>query len=227
MQTENELEIKKFTSFAKNLGNKNDGFQMLYKMNCLRFDYINSNASICNAKILDIGCGCGILSESLASIGGHVTAIDPCSKAVEVAQNLSQGNVKYINTSVVDFIEQKRFFDIVCVMEVIEHVKNLAYFLHLSASMVKKGGKIFFSTINKTLSSYLLAIVMAEYILKLMPKGPHSWKNFIKPSEMYKLLAKNKINVQDLSGIRYNPVLDSWSFTLKLDVNYIGYGTKI
>lgn len=226
MQTENYSEIKKFTLFSKGLGTKKDGFFMLKKMNMLRLQYIKQKIQLKDKKVLDIGCGHGILSEQISLMEAEVIGIDPCGAAIEIARQNSAGNVSYINTSVSEFAKQDQLFDSIFIMEVVEHVDNLSHFIKLVCSMLKDGGSIFFSTINKTIKSYLCGVLAAEYILRLLPLNTHSWQKFVKPSKIKKLFEENSVFINDLKGMKYNPFFDEWSIANCIDVNYIGFGVK-
>lgn len=225
-RTVNERELHKFAKLSGDWHEPRGSFSMLHKMNRLRVKYISENSEIDKKRVLDIGCGGGILSESLAKLGANVIAIDPCGDNIEDAKIHSPGGVEYIHATLEEFSTRKELFDVICVMEVVEHVDELDYFIELCSSLLVSGGRLFFSTINRTLNSYLLAIIAAEYIFKFVPKKTHDWKKFVKPSEILFLLEKNNIIIKNLSGMRYNILTSDWNIKKNLDVNYIGHGVK-
>lgn len=232
MKTENYGEMQKFAQLATSLWEPDGSFAMLHKMNRLRCQYIKDHSQGLEGKtVLDIGCGGGILSESLAALGAKVTAIDPCRENINIARSHSKFTedrvcYKHITIEELTETEPELQFDIICLMEVVEHVDNLAFFIKKCVSMLKPAGKIFFSTINRTVSSYLLAIIAAEYVFRFVPKHTHSWDKFVRPAEVCNLLRANNIAINNLTGMKYNIFLDSWSLISKLAVNYIGCGSK-
>ncbi|ABD45984.1 bifunctional 2-polyprenyl-6-hydroxyphenol methylase/3-demethylubiquinol 3-O-methyltransferase UbiG [Neorickettsia sennetsu] len=224
MTTVNKKEIEKFAALADEWHIANGSFEMLHKMNKVRVRYILGHEDIVAKKILDIGCGGGILSENLASLGGIVTAIDPCSKSIRVAEDHGRGEVKYFATSLEDYVKQNNNdkFDVICIMEVIEHIDNLKEFMHLCAEILLPGGKIFFSTLNKTVKSFLLGILTAEYILRLVPKHTHSWKKFLCPSVLNKFFECSGLEIRGIKGLTYSILSDSWRLGSDVSMNYVG-----
>ncbi|ACT69530.1 bifunctional 2-polyprenyl-6-hydroxyphenol methylase/3-demethylubiquinol 3-O-methyltransferase UbiG [Neorickettsia risticii] len=224
MTTVNKKEMEKFAALADEWHIANGSFAMLHKMNKVRVRYILGYGDIVGKKILDIGCGGGLLSEDLASLGGIVTAIDPCSKSINVAANHGRGEVKYFATSLEDYVKQNNNskFDLICIMEVVEHIDNLKEFIHFCAEILLPGGKIFFSTLNKTVKSFLLGILTAEYILGIVPKHTHSWKKFLRPSVLNKFFACSGLEIRGIRGLAYCVLSDSWSLGSDVSMNYVG-----
>lgn len=231
-----EDEVKKFSSMADEWWDPHGKLKTLHDINPLRLSYITKiykkNVSILskpifkNLNLLDIGCGGGILSEPLARLGGKVTAIDASKKNIEIAKAHSKEqnlNINYINTTSEDLSKKKKeCFDIIFCLEIIEHVQNPEDFLSTCLAMLKPGGLIFISTMSRTLKSYMLAIVGAEYILRWLPVGTHSWEKFLKPSEINSMLSKNSCDIIDMAGMEYNPLKkEKWKLTNGLEVNYI------
>ncbi|AHX11540.1 3-demethylubiquinone-9 3-O-methyltransferase [Neorickettsia helminthoeca str. Oregon] len=225
MVTENKEEIKKFSVLASEWHKPHGSFEMLHKMNKLRIQYILSNSDVVGKAILDVGCGGGILSEELSSLGGIVTAIDPSEESVKAAMENSKGNVTYINASLDEAVIRDKQFDIICIMEVIEHVNDPMEFVKLCSGMLAPGGKIFFSTLNKTIKSFLFGIVAAEYLLDLLPRKTHSWQAFLKPSTLNKFFLNAGLEIKDIRGLKYNFISDSWKLDKDISVNYIGFAS--
>jgi 2-polyprenyl-6-hydroxyphenyl methylase / 3-demethylubiquinone-9 3-methyltransferase len=234
-------EIEKFSSMAEEWWDPNGKLKTLHDINPLRLSYINnvfkkhsnspSKPIFKDLKLLDVGCGGGILSEPLARLGGKVTSIDASQKNIEIAKAHSkkQGlKITYINTTVEDLSKKKNeSFDIIFCLEIIEHVNIPEDFLEKCITMLKPGGIIFISTMNRTIKSYLLAIIGAEYLLKWLPIGTHSWEKFLKPSEINSIIRKNSCRTFDVAGMEYNPLKkEKWFLTKRLDVNYILTASK-
>ncbi|KYH12921.1 bifunctional 3-demethylubiquinone 3-O-methyltransferase/2-octaprenyl-6-hydroxy phenol methylase [Neorickettsia sp. 179522] len=227
MTTVNKKEIEKFAALADEWHTADGSFEMLHKMNKVRVRYILGHEDIVGKRILDIGCGGGILSEDLASLGGIVTAIDPCSKSINVAANHGRGEVKYFATSLEDYVQQNDSkFDVICIMEVVEHIDNLEEFIRLCAEILLPGGKVFFSTLNKTVKSFLLGILTAEYILGLVPKHTHSWKKFLRPSKLNTFFECSGLEIRGISGLTYCILSDSWSSSSDVSMNYMGFAMR-
>ena len=229
MKTYNEEEILKFTKMADEWWNENGKFKPLHMMNPVRVSYIIDKIKElkeCDLKemsILDVGCGGGILSESMARVGANVTGIDACEKNINVAQLHAEKvglNIEYKHGSVEELASDKKY-DVILLMEVVEHVDNLEFFFKKTVELLKPGGLIFVSTINRTLMSFLLAIVCAEYILNWLPKGTHSWKKFLKPSEIANSLIENNVKLKDMMGMEYSITRSEWKLSKNIDVNYI------
>ena len=238
--TINAEEIKKFSKISSEWWNPEGKFKPLHKFNPIRIHYIKYNI-INNFKIknkikplkdidiLDIGCGGGLLSEPISRLGAKVTGIDASEKNIKIAKAHAKKNnlkINYICSSPEKFSTKKKF-DIILNMEVIEHVEDINFFIKSSSSLLKKNGIMFIATINKTLSSYFYAIVGAEYILNWLPVGTHDWFKFVKPEELELLGKKNKLNLLEISGLKYNIFFDKWDLVKNTDVNYITKFKKI
>lgn len=219
-------EIDKFSRLASKWWDPNSEFKPLHDINPLRLDYIEK---ICNGlsgkNILDIGCGGGILSESMAVRGARVTGIDLAEKPLKVAKLhlLESGQqVDYQLISAEDLAQQKPHqFDVVTCMEMLEHVPDPASTIKACAQLVKPGGQVFFSTINRNPKAYLFAVIGAEYILNMLPKGTHDYAKFIKPSELASMAREAGLNVEQLIGMTYNPLSKIYKLEADTSVNYI------
>lgn len=216
-------EISKFDAFAKTWWDPDGGMKPLHQLNPLRLDYVKQRTPLKNKNILDIGCGGGILSESLAKDGAHVTAVDLSHDAIKVAIDHAKTlDINYQVISAEDLAKQKpQYFDAITCMEMLEHVPDPQSILDAAFKMLKPGGYAFLSTISRTAKSYLAAIIGAEYILQLLPKGTHEYKKFIKPSELNESAEKVGFNFIDLQGINYNPLSGKFSFCKSVDINYL------
>lgn len=214
-----------FNDFANTWWDVSGPFGALHHMNPVRVDYILrklNRENLEGLKILDIGCGGGILSEALTRCGANVTGIDQNQSAINAAKAhaAEQGlEINYLHGNAQDIKNIK--FDVICAMEVLEHTQPQAL-IESYIPYLKKAGMFFFSTINRTIKSYLGAIVAAEYILRLAPRGTHKWDDFIKPSEMWQMVAGLKGADFHVEGLAYNPISKVWKHTSDLDINYIG-----
>ena len=219
------LELEKFSQLAHRWWDPNSEFKPLHEINPLRMGYIESLAGLQDKVVLDVGCGGGILSEGMASRGAKVTGIDLSDKALKVAKLhlLESGQqVEYRKiTSESLAKEQPQHYDIVTCMEMLEHVPDPMSVVRACAKLVKPGGWVFFSTINRNLKSYLFAIIGAEYILKLLPRGTHEYANFIKPSELARMARNAGLHDEELIGMTYNPFTKVYTLGNDADVNYI------
>ena len=218
-------EIAKFSELAHRWWDTNSDFKPLHDINPLRLDYIDGLAGLRGKHVLDVGCGGGILAESMAQRGAQVTGIDLADKALKVAQLhvLESGNqVEYRNVSAENYArEQPGQFDVVTCMELLEHVPDPASTVAACAALVKPGGHVFFSTINRNLKSYLFAIIGAEYVLRMLPRGTHRYEKFIKPSELGAFCRHGGLDVREVIGMTYNPLTDHYALGADTDVNYI------
>ena len=235
MTTINKEEIQKFSKLADEWWDVNGKFKPLHMFNPVRIEYIldeitkhfqlssNNKYKLKNLKILDIGCGGGLISEPLARLGGDVTGIDAAEKNIKVASLHSKKNnlsINYINKSP-EQLNEKEKFDIILNLEVVEHVDNLDLYLQSCNRLLKKGGLMFTATINRTLISYIKAIVGAEYVLRWLPIGTHDWNKFIKPEELQKMLTDKNFATNDIKGLEFNPFYKKWKKSENLSVNYI------
>jgi len=221
-------EIKKFSHHHHDWWKDEGPFAALHHMNPLRLAFIEEQVLLKDKMVLDIGCGGGILTEALAQKGAKVTGIDLSAKSLEAAKN-HQGNlsIDYQLISAEDFALQKpESFDVITCMEMLEHVPDPASIIQSCYQLLKPQGKLFLSTINRNLKSYLFAIVGAEYILKLLPKNTHDYAKFIKPSELAKCLRASHFSVKLMKGIHYQPFTKKFSLSEDISVNYLLYAEK-
>ena len=218
-------EIKKFEALAHRWWDPDGEFRPLHQINPLRINYIESLISLDDKNILDVGCGGGILAEGLATKGAHVTGIDMADKGLGVAKlhlHESKLNITYEKSSAEDYAgEHQGMFDVVTCMEMLEHVPDPGSVVRACSELVKPGGWVVFSTISKTPKAFLFAIVGAEHILRLLPKGTHEYKKFIKPSTLAKMALESGLEVEKTKGMGYNPITRVYSLNDQLDVNYI------
>ena len=218
-------ELDKFSKLAHRWWDPAGEFRPLHEINPLRLDWIAQHASLEGAAVLDVGCGGGILTEAMARRGARVTGIDLSEKALKVAQlHLleSRLEVQYESISVEDYgAAHAGKFDVVTCMELLEHVPEPAAMVAACARLVRPGGQVFFSTINRNPKSYLFAVVGAEYVLKLLPKGTHDYMRFIKPSELSRWSREAGLSTDELIGMSYNPVTKRYWLGRDCDVNYL------
>jgi 2-polyprenyl-6-hydroxyphenyl methylase / 3-demethylubiquinone-9 3-methyltransferase len=223
-------ELDKFSQLAHRWWDPNSEFKPLHEINPLRLQWIDQHSNISGKKILDIGCGGGILSESMAKRGAVVTGIDLSDKALGVARLhlLESGNkVDYVKISAEELAEQAAgSYDIVTCMEMLEHVPNPASTISACAALVKPNGHVFFSTINRNAKAYVLAVVGAEYVLKMLPKGTHDYAKFIKPSELSRWTKSVGLEPDELIGMTYNPFNKSYLLGRDTAVNYLLHAVK-
>jgi 2-polyprenyl-6-hydroxyphenyl methylase/3-demethylubiquinone-9 3-methyltransferase len=219
------LELEKFNQLAHRWWDPNSEFKPLHEINPLRLGYIDRYARLAGKAVLDVGCGGGILSESMAESGAQVTGIDLGDKALKVAKLhlLESGNkVNYRKISVEALAEeQPHHYDVVTCMEMLEHVPDPVSTVRACAELAKPGGWVFFSTINRNPKSYLFAVIGAEYVLNLLPRGTHDYAKFIKPSELGRMAREAGLDVQEVIGMSYNPITKVYSLGQDTDVNYI------
>jgi len=223
-------ELQKFSELAHRWWDTTSEFKPLHEINPLRLDWIDRNAGLAGKRVLDIGCGGGILSESMAAAGAHVTGIDLSEKALGVARlHLFESGQKvdYHHASAEEFAAQHAGeFDIVTCMEMLEHVPDPASTVAACAQLVRPGGDVFFSTINRNFKAYLLAVLGAEYILKLLPRGTHDYAKFIKPSELARYSRQAGLESAELLGMSYNPLTHVYSLGNDTDVNYLVHAKR-
>ena len=219
-------EIEKFQSLASRWWDRDGEFKPLHDINPLRVDYIESRAAGLDRKrVLDIGCGGGILAEALAARGARVTGIDVAEQSLQVARmHLHESNleVDYQWSTAEDFAEQQpAAFDVVTCLEMLEHVPDPDAVVTAAARLLKPGGVLVLSTLNRNPKSFVLAIVGAEYVMGLIPRGTHQYRKFIKPSELAASVRASGLAVRDLSGLRYHPLRQTYSLGDDIDVNYL------
>ena len=239
MTSVNKKEIEKFSKIAAEWWDPEGKFKPLHKFNPIRIKYIkeniidnfklkNKSKSLSGINILDIGCGGGLLSEPMSRMGANVTGIDASDKNIKIAKLHSKKNKLKINylCSSPEKLKIKKKFDVILNMEIVEHVEDVDFFLKSCSKLLKKNGIMFVATINKTLKSYVFAIVGAEYILRWLPIGTHEWEKFVKPEDLKKILMKYNVSLSRLDGMNFNLIKDEWHISKDLSVNYIGKFTK-
>ena len=234
--TVNKEEIDKFSKIAEEWWDPEGKFKPLHKFNPIRISYIKNNIisslklkdnpekPLENVKILDIGCGGGLLSEPMKRLGAEVVGIDASDKNINVAKlhaKKNKLNINYFCTSPENLnINDK--FDVILNMEIIEHVEDVEFFLKSCSKLLRKNGIMFVATLNKTLKSYLFAIIGAEYLLRWLPIGTHDWEKFVKPQDLINLLKKYDLQLENLDGMKFNLLKDEWSLSSDKAINYIG-----
>ncbi len=220
-------ELRKFEELASRWWDPESEFKPLHDINPLRLDYVDERIGLSGKKVLDVGCGGGILSESMAARGAQVTGIDMGEAPLSVARlhQLESGvKVEYRQITVEALAEEMPgAFDAVTCMEMLEHVPDPASAIAACARLVKPDGRVFFSTLNRNPKSYLLAILGAEYLLRLLPKGTHDYARFIRPSEMESWARHGGLRVRELTGLSYNPLTRQYSLGRNVDVNYLAH----
>ena len=218
-------ELEKFSKLAHRWWDPAGEFRPLHEINPLRLDWIARHASLEGAAVLDVGCGGGILAEAMAQRGAKVTGIDLSEKALKVAQlHLleSRLEVRYEDVSAETYAATHAGeFDVITCMELLEHVPEPAAMVAACARLVRPGGQVFFSTINRNPKSYLFAVVGAEYVLRLLPKGTHDYLRFIKPSELSRWCREAGLRIDELIGMSYNPITKRYRLGRDCDVNYL------
>ncbi|MDC3175280.1 bifunctional 2-polyprenyl-6-hydroxyphenol methylase/3-demethylubiquinol 3-O-methyltransferase UbiG [Candidatus Pelagibacter sp.] len=234
MSSINKKEIEKFSNMADEWWDPHGKFKPLHKFNPIRIKYIkeniinhfntkNKNKPLSGINILDIGCGGGLLSEPMCRLGANITGIDASIKNIKTAKFHAKKNglkINYICSSP-EKLKISKKFDVILNMEIVEHVEDISFFLKSCSKLLNKNGLMFVATINKTLKSYIFAIVGAEYILRWLPIGTHEWEKFVKPEDLKKILVKNKLSLKKLDGMNFNLIKDEWGISKDLSVNYI------
>jgi 2-polyprenyl-6-hydroxyphenyl methylase/3-demethylubiquinone-9 3-methyltransferase len=219
------LELQKFSDLAHRWWDPTSEFRPLHEINPLRLEWINARAPLAGKTVLDVGCGGGILSESMARKGANVTGIDLSEKALKVADlhSLESGvPVRYeLIAAEALAAREPGQYDVVTCMEMLEHVPDPTSIVQACATLVKPGGKVFFSTINRNAKAYLFAVIGAEYILNLLPKGTHDYAKLITPAELASFIRKAGMTVDGLKGMTYNPLTKMYSLNQDTDVNYM------
>ena len=232
--TINKKEIEKFSRIAEEWWSPSGKFKPLHKFNPIRIAYIrdniiktfklkHKNKPLEKVKILDIGCGGGLLSEPMHRMGAQVTGIDASEKNINIAKLHAKKNnlkIKYYCGSPENFKINNKF-DVILNMEIIEHVQDVSFFLQSCSKLLKNDGIMFVATLNKTLKSFIFAIVGAEYVLKWLPIGTHDWDKFIKPNELIDILKKNNLKLEKLDGLKFNLITDEWKLSSDKSINYI------
>ena len=229
-QNVDPAELAKFEKLASRWWDPESEFKPLHDINPLRLKFINDRAGLKDKHVLDIGCGGGILTEAMAALGANVTGIDLGEAPLAVAKlhlKESGRKVDYRCVSAEELArEQPGAYDVVTCLEMLEHVPDPASSVAACASLVKPGGQVFFSTINRNPKSFLFAIVGAEYLLKLLPRGTHEYLKFIRPSELERMCRAAGLNVRELTGMHYHPLTRHYSLGPGVDVNYLLYAVR-
>lgn len=219
------LELQKFSELAYRWWDPNSEFRPLHEINPLRLEWINALAPVAGKRVVDIGCGGGILAEAIAKKGATVTGTDLSEKALKVAElhSLESGvSVRYELTSAEDLAAREAGqYDVVTCMEMLEHVPDPSAIVKACATLVKPGGQVFFSTLNRNPKSYLFAIIGAEYVLRLLPRGTHDYAKFITPAELSQYSRNAGLQVEAVKGMTYNPFTKIYSLNQDTDVNYL------
>jgi 2-polyprenyl-6-hydroxyphenyl methylase/3-demethylubiquinone-9 3-methyltransferase len=234
MNSINKKEIEKFSKMASEWWDPKGKFKPLHKFNPIRIKYIKDNIinnfklknkekPLRGVNILDIGCGGGLLSEPMQRLGANVTGIDASIKNIKIAKLHAKKNKLNINylCTYPEKMKLKKKYDVILNMEIVEHVENVQFFLKSCSKLLKKNGLMFVATINKTLKSYMFAIIGAEYVLGWLPIGTHEWEKFVKPEDLKNILKNNNLILNKLDGIHYNIIKDDWNISKDTSVNYI------
>tara|TARA_B110000967_G_scaffold3643_1_gene3699 strand:+ start:194 stop:916 length:723 start_codon:yes stop_codon:yes gene_type:complete len=234
MNSINKKEIEKFSKIAEEWWNPNGKFKPLHNFNPIRIKYIKDNIvkdfnikpsdkPFKNINILDIGCGGGLLSEPMCRLGASVVGIDASEKNIEVAKFHAKKSKLKIDYKVAspEKLKTKVKFDVILNMEIVEHVNDIDFFIKESSKLLKKNGVMFVATLNKTLKSYLFAIIGAEYVLKWLPIGTHDWEKFLMPSDLINISKKNNLTLKNLDGMKFNILDNTWKVSDDTSVNYI------
>ncbi len=234
MNSINKNEIEKFSKIAEEWWNPNGKFKPLHNFNPIRIRYIKENIikdfnlktsrmPLRNINILDIGCGGGLLTEPMCRLGANLVAIDASKKNIDVAKFHAKKNKLKIDYRVgsPESLKTNKKFDVILNMEIVEHVEDIDFFIKESSKLLKKNGTMFIATLNKTLKSYILAIIGAEYVLRWLPIGTHDWEKFIKPSDLIKISKNNNLSLKKIDGMNFNLINNTWKLSGDTSVNYI------
>ena len=237
--TINKKEIDKFSKLADEWWDPEGKFKPLHNFNPVRLRYIKDTITkkfgnkseklpLKDIKILDIGCGGGLLSEPLSRLGAEVTGIDASDRNIKIAKmhlKKSKLDIDYYCSSPDKFVAKEKF-DVVLNMEIVEHVDNVDFFLFKSSELLKKDGLMFIATLNKTLKSYVFAIIGAEYILKWLPIGTHDWNKFLKPDDLINICKNNSLNLNNLIGVKFDILKNEWTVSNDKSINYLAQFSK-
>lgn len=225
MQNSSQHELDNFNAMAHDWWDIHGPCKPLHQLNPLRLEYIQQHVPLKGKKVLDVGCGGGILSEAMAKAGATVTGLELASQVIEIARNhasASQLDIEYVQIPVEDYaLAHPQAFDVITCLEMLEHVPDPQAIIQAMAKLLKPGGKIIVSTLNRHPMAFIQAIVGAEYVLRLLPRGTHSYAQFIKPSELDALLLNTPLKLKHIQGISYNPLTQIFSLTGQTWVNYL------
>ena len=240
MSSVNKKEIEKFSKMAAEWWDPEGKFKPLHKFNPIRIKYIKDNIiysfklkskekPLQMINILDIGCGGGLLSEPMARLGANVTGIDASDKNIKIAKLHAKKNKLNINyfCSSPEKLKIKKKFDVILNMEIIEHVEDINFFIKSCSKLLKKNGLMFVATLNKTLKSYVFAIIGAEYVLRWLPIGTHDWQKFVKPEDLKNILNKNNLKIEKIDGMNFDIFKDEWNISKDTSINYIAKSLKV
>jgi len=240
MSSVNKKEIEKFSKMAAEWWDPEGKFKPLHKFNPIRIKYIKDNIiysfklkskekPLQKINILDIGCGGGLLSEPMARLGANVTGIDASDKNIKIAKLHAKKNKLNINyfCSSPEKLKTKKKFDVILNMEIIEHVEDINFFIKSCSKLLKKNGLMFVATLNKTLKSYVFAIIGAEYVLRWLPIGTHDWEKFVKPEDLKNILSKNNLKIEKIDGMNFDIFKDEWNISKDTSINYIAKSLKV
>jgi 2-polyprenyl-6-hydroxyphenyl methylase/3-demethylubiquinone-9 3-methyltransferase len=240
MSSVNKKEIEKFSKMAAEWWDPEGKFKPLHKFNPIRIKYIKDNIiysfklkskekPLQKINILDIGCGGGLLSEPMARLGANVTGIDASDKNIQIAKlhaKKNKLNINYVCSSP-EKLKIKKKFDVILNMEIIEHVEDINFFIKSCSKLLKKNGLMFVATLNKTLKSYVFAIIGAEYVLRWLPIGTHDWEKFVKPEDLKNILNKNNLKIEKIDGMNFDIFKDEWNISKDTSINYIAKSLKV
>jgi 2-polyprenyl-6-hydroxyphenyl methylase/3-demethylubiquinone-9 3-methyltransferase len=240
MSSVNKKEIEKFSKMAAEWWDPEGKFKPLHKFNPIRIKYIKDNIiysfklkskekPLQKINILDIGCGGGLLSEPMARLGANVTGIDASDKNIQIAKlhaKKNKLNINYVCSSP-EKLKIKKKFDVILNMEIIEHVEDINFFIKSCSKLLKKNGLMFVATLNKTLKSYVFAIIGAEYVLRWLPIGTHDWEKFVKPEDLKNILNKNNLKIEKIDGMNFDIFKDEWNISKDVSINYIAKSLKV
>ena len=240
MSSVNKKEVEKFSKMATEWWDPKGKFKPLHKFNPIRIKYIKENIannfklknetkSLRGINILDVGCGGGLLSEPMQRLGANVTGIDPSIKNIKIAKLHAKKNKLNINyfCSSPEKLKIKKKFDVILNMEIIEHVEDINFFIKSCSKLLKKNGLMFVATLNKTLKSYVFAIIGAEYVLRWLPIGTHDWEKFVKPEDLKNILSKNNLKIEKIDGMNFDIFKDEWNISKDTSINYIAKSLKV
>jgi len=230
MENVDASELAKFEKLASRWWDPESEFKPLHDINPLRLDFIDQRVGLNGKRVLDVGCGGGLLTEAMAGLGAHVTGIDLGEAPLAVARlhlKLSGHNISYERISAEALAAQRiAEFDVVTCLELLEHVPDPASTVRACAELVRPGGAVFFSTINRNPKSWMLAVLGAEYVMNLLPKGTHDYRKFIRPSELAGWTRAGGLEILELTGMHYNPLTRHYSLAPGVDVNYLAYTVR-